>query len=56
MPQNVIPTIADRDFVIATVVAPTILVEPEKTEEGVAEGEAPAEGTAEEGAARRQKR
>ena len=27
------PTITDRDFVIATVVAPTVLVEPEKTEE-----------------------
>ena len=32
---------------IATVVAPTILVEPEKTEEAVAEGETPAEGAAE---------
>ena len=32
LPENVIPTIADRDFVIATVVAPTILVEPEKAE------------------------
>ena len=44
LPENVTPTIADRDFVIATVVAPTILVEPEKTEEVVAEGEAPVEG------------
>ena len=33
----------DRDFVIATVVSPTILVEPEKTEEVTAEGETPAE-------------
>ena len=33
LPDNVSPTITDRDFVIATVVAPTILVEPEKTEE-----------------------
>ena len=41
------PTITDRDFVIATVVAPTILVEPEKVEETVAEGEIPAEGAAE---------
>ena len=45
LPENVIPTIADRDFVIATVAAPTILVEPEKTEEAVAEGEVPAEET-----------
>ena len=47
LPENVIPTITDRDFVIATVVAPTILVEPEKTEEVVAEGEVPAEGIVE---------
>ena len=48
LPENVTPTISDRDFVIATVVSPTILVEPEKTEE-VAEGEAPAEGAVEGG-------
>ena len=47
LPENVIPTITDRDFVIATVVAPTILVEPEKTDEATAEGEAPVEGAAE---------
>jgi len=47
LPENLIPTITDRDFVIATVVAPTILVVPEKTEETTAEGEMPAEGTAE---------
>ena len=45
--ENVIPTI-DRDFVIATVAAPTVMKEPEKpTEEAAAEGaegEAPAEG------------
>ena len=45
LPENVIPTITDRDFVIATVVAPTILVEPEKTEEVPVEGEAAPEGT-----------
>tara|TARA_Y100001960_G_scaffold315537_1_gene381276 strand:+ start:1497 stop:2288 length:792 start_codon:yes stop_codon:yes gene_type:complete len=45
LPENVTPTITDRDFVIATVVAPTILVEPEKTEEVAAEGEAAAEGS-----------
>ena len=32
---------------IATIAAPTILVEPEKTEESTAEGEIPAEGAAE---------
>ena len=47
------PTISDRDFVIATVAAPTIVKEPEKpsetTEEG-SEGEAAAtsEGTTDE--------
>ena len=46
--ENVLPTI-DRDFVIATVAAPTVMKEPEKptaetTAEGV-EGEAPAEGS-----------
>ena len=47
LPENVLPSITDRDFVIATVVSPTILVEPEKTEETTADGEAPAEGAAE---------
>ena len=45
--ENVLPTI-DRDFVIATVAAPTVMKEPEKpTEETVAEGaegEVPSEG------------
>ena len=47
LPENVIPTITDRDFVIATVAAPTVIKEPEKpTEESVegADGEAVAEG------------
>ena len=48
LPENVIPTITDRDFVVATVAAPTVIKEPEKpaeetTAEG-AEGETPAEG------------
>tara|TARA_B100001063_G_C16730102_1_gene538794 strand:- start:153 stop:899 length:747 start_codon:yes stop_codon:yes gene_type:complete len=47
LPENVFPTITDRDFVIATVAAPTVMKEPEKpaeeTTEG-AEGETPAEG------------
>ena len=54
LPANIVPTITDRDFVIATVVAPTILIEPEKVEETAAEGEAPAEDAVEdvEGAAK----
>ena len=46
LPEDVFPTITDRDFVVATVVSPTIVVEPEKTEETV-EGEAAAEGAVE---------
>ena len=49
LPENIVPTITDRDFVIATVAAPTILVEPEKVEETAAEGEVSVEGV--EGAA-----
>jgi len=47
LPENVVPTITDRDFVIATVAAPTVMKEPEKPVEAAAEGsegEAPAEG------------
>ena len=45
LPENVTPTIVDRDFVVATVVAPTIVIEPEKVEETTtAEGEAVEEG------------
>ena len=40
LPENVTPTIVGRDFVIATVAAPTVLKEPEKP----AEGAAPATG------------
>ena len=36
LPQNVVPTIQGRDFVIATVAAPTIIKEPEKPAEEVA--------------------
>ena len=50
LPENVVPTITDRDFVIATIAAPTILVEAEKTEETTAEGEMPVEGAAEDAA------
>ena len=39
LPENAKPTITDRDFVVATVAAPTIVKEPEKTaEETTAEG------------------
>ena len=47
---DIVPTITDRDFVIATVASPTVIKEPEKpAEEGEAaaegaEGEVPAEG------------
>jgi len=49
LPENVTPTITGRDFVIATVAAPTVLKEPEKPAEGEAveetEGAEAAEGT-----------
>ncbi|MDC0234411.1 50S ribosomal protein L25/general stress protein Ctc [Candidatus Pelagibacter sp.] len=42
---DVTPTIRGRDFVIATLAAPTVMKEPEKPAEAeAAEGEAPAEG------------
>jgi large subunit ribosomal protein L25 len=48
--ENIVPTITDRDFVIATVASPTVMKEPEKPAEGEAaaegaEGETAAEGT-----------
>jgi large subunit ribosomal protein L25 len=47
--ENIMPTISDRDFVIATVASPTVMKEPEKPAEGEAaaegtEGESPTEG------------
>ena len=56
--ENIVPTITDRDFVIATVASPTIIKEPEKpaeTEEGAEGAEAAAatgEGAAETGDAK----
>jgi large subunit ribosomal protein L25 len=45
LPENVTPTIMGRDFVIATVAAPTVMKEPEKPAEGAAvEGAEGAEG------------
>ena len=46
LPENVTPTIQGRDFVIATVAAPTIVKEPEKPVEAE-EGEEAAEGSEE---------
>jgi large subunit ribosomal protein L25 len=47
LPENVTPTIVGRDFVIATVAAPTIMKEPEKPAEGTAvEGSEATEATA----------
>ncbi len=47
LPENVTPTIMGRDFVIATVAAPTVVKEPEKPAEETADGaEAAAEGEA----------
>ena len=45
LPENVTPTIQGRDFVIATVAAPTVVQEPEKPAEA-AEGEATEEAEA----------
>ena len=45
LPENVTPTITGRDFVIATVAAPTVMKEPEKPADGeVATGTEGAEG------------
>jgi len=50
--QDVVPTIQGRDFVIATLAAPTVMKEPEKPAEAeaAAEGETAAEGEKAEGA------
>ena len=46
LPENVTPTIQGRDFVIATVAAPTVVKEPEKPAEGAEEGAAEEAGAA----------
>ena len=43
LPEGVTPTITDRDFTVATIAAPTVIVEPEEEEEGE-EGEELEEG------------
>lgn len=48
--QDVVPTILGRDFVIATLAAPTVMKEPEKPAEAEAADGAAAEGAAAEGA------
>ncbi len=47
LPENVVPTIQGRDFVIATLAAPTVIKEPEKPAEEAAEGAEGAEGATE---------
>ena len=44
LPENVTPTIQGRDFVVATLAAPTVMKEPEKPAEETAEGQEGAEG------------
>ena len=48
LPEKVVPTITDRDFVVATVAAPTVIKEPEKPADETpaegAEGDSTAEG------------
>ena len=47
LPEKVVPTIQGRDFVIATLAAPTVMKEPEKPAEAeTAEGQEGAEGAA----------
>ena len=46
LPENVHPTIQGRDFVVATLAAPTVIKEPEKPAEAEGEGGETAEAAA----------
>ena len=49
LPENVVPTIQGRDFVVATVASPTVVIEPEKpADETAVEGEATTEASPDE--------
>ena len=49
LPENVVPTIQGRDFVVATVASPTVVIEPEKpAEETAVAGEATTEASPDE--------
>ena len=49
LPENVVPTIQGRDFVVATVASPTVVIESEKpAEETAVEGEATTETSSDE--------
>ena len=50
LPENVSPVIRDRDFVIATVAAPTVVKEPEKPAEETEEGAEGSETSSADGA------
>ena len=50
LPENVVPTIQGRDFVVATVASPTIVVEPEKPSEETATEDKATADTAPDGA------
>ncbi len=46
LPENVVPTIKGRDFVVATLAAPTVIKEPEKPAEATEGAEGTEEGSA----------
>ena len=49
LPENVVPTIQGRDFVVATVASPTVVIEPEKpADETAVEGEVTTEASPDE--------
>ena len=50
LPENVVPTIQGRDFVVATVASPTVVIEPEKPAEEIATEDEDTADTAPDGA------